>query len=118
MTISTSILDYMGKIEQSIFVLVSFVYEKKYYEGIYIYTSENIHLSVDDELEDVLGCKIESYFEYKDILRYLIKNVVPWSEIINNINEFNPESIIPITSETIVLADDIDSSEVTSATQS
>ena len=32
----------MGKIEQSIFVLVSFVYNNKYYEGIFVYASQDI----------------------------------------------------------------------------
>ena len=68
MTIETSILDYMGKIEQSIFVLVSFVYNNKYYEGIFVYTDEQIMLNVDDDLEGVLGCTIKQYKEYEDIL--------------------------------------------------
>jgi hypothetical protein len=118
MTIETSILDYMGKIEQSIFVLVSFVYNNKYYEGIFVYTDEQIMLNVDDDLEEVLGCTIKQYKEYEDILRFLIKNVVPWSEMINRIDDIDLSAYEPITSATVVLAQDIDNDQITSSTQS
>ena len=118
MTIETSILDYMGKIEQSIFVLVSFVYNDKYYEGMFVYTDEKIMLNVDDEFEKILGCDIKKHKEYEDILRFLIKNVVPWSEMINRIDDVDLSAYEQITSETVFIAQDIDSDQIISATQS
>lgn len=113
MEIKVSILDYLGKIEKGILVLVSFVYQEKYYEGMFFYTDEQILLNVDDEFEKTLGSKIEQHKEYKEILRYLIRNVVPWSEMITRIDELDLSIFEPKTSETVYLAGDVNSDDVT-----
>jgi len=118
MEIKASILDYLGKIESGILVLVSLMYNGKCYEGMFFYTDERIHITVDDQLEEAMGCDIKSHKEYTDILRFLIKSVVPWSEMINRIDELDFSAYELKESETIYLAGDVDSSEITSATQS
>ena len=119
MEIKVSILDYIGKIEEGILVLVSFVLREKYYEGMFVYTNDQILLTVDDALEQVIECKIEDYKDYQDILRFLIRNVVPWSEMITRIDDVDFSVFEPQTSETVYLAGDVDSSEViVSGTQS
>ena len=85
MKLEASVLDYLGKLGDGVLALISFTYEGKYYEGTFYYTSDQIMLNVDDDLEEVLGCGIKEYSEYEDILRFLIRNVVPWSEMINRI---------------------------------
>lgn len=117
MEIKVSILDYLGKIEEGIVVLVSFVYLGKYYEGMFIYTSEQIVLTVDDSLEKVIESKIEDYKDYQDILRFLIRNVVPWSEMITRIDDVDFSIFEPKTTETVYLAN-IEPSEVITGTQS
>lgn len=118
MKIKVSILDYLGKVEEGILVLISLVYLDKYYEGMFFYTDERILINVDEKLEEVIECKIEEYEEYTDILRFLIKGVVPWGEMVTRLDYLDFSQFEPIKSETIQLAGDVDSSEVTSATQS
>lgn len=112
MEIKVSILDYLGKIDNSILVLISFVYKGKYHEGIFVYTDEKILLTIDDSLEEAIGCRIEDYKEYTDILRFILKNVVPWSEMITRIDDVDFSIFEPKTSETVYLAGEVDSSEV------
>ena len=119
MEIKVSILDYLGKIETGILVLISLVYNGKCFEGTFFYTDEQILLNVDDTLEELIGCEIKNHKEYTDILRFLIKNVVPWGEMINRMDEvdfsiYGPKEEV----EKIYLAGDVDPSEITSATQS
>ena len=118
MQIKTSVLDYLGKIEGSIIVLVSFVLNDKYYEGMFVYTNEKISLTTDDSLENDLGCKIEKHEEYTDILRFLIKNVVPWNEMITRIDELDLSIFEQRTSDVVYLAGDVSSSEISFGTQS
>lgn len=118
MNIETSVLDYLGKIGNGVLALISFTYKDKYYEGMFYYTDEQIMLNVDDELESELGCGIKEYSEYEDILRFLIRNVVPWSEMINRIDEVDLSVFQPITTETVLLAEDLDSSQIISGTAS
>ncbi len=118
MNIKVSILDYLGKVEGGILVLISLVYLGKYYEGMFYYTDERILINVDDKLEEAIECKIEKHEEYTDILRSLIKNVVPWGEMMNRIDDLDFDKFLPIQSETIYLAGDVDASEIISSTQS
>jgi hypothetical protein len=119
MEIKVSILDYLGKIEKGILVLVSFVYQGKYYEGMFFYTDEQILLSVEDDFEKIIGCKIDEHKEYKEILKYLINNVVPWNEMITRIDELDLSIFEQRKSDTIYIAGDVDSNDITiSGTQS
>ncbi len=118
MEIKASILDYLGKIESGILVLVSLMYNGKCYEGMFFYTDEQIHITVDDQMEEAMGCDIKNHKEYTDILRFLIKNVVPWSEMINRIDDVDFSIYEPKESEIVYLAGDVDSTEIISATQS
>jgi len=57
--------------------------------------------------------------DYQDILRFLIRNVVPWSEMITRIDDVDFSAFEQQTSETIYLAGDVDSDDVKiSGTQS
>ena len=111
MDIKVSILEYLGKVETSIIVLISLVYNNKYYEGIFIYNDEKISLSIDDNLEKEIG-PIKEYKEYVDILRFLLKSVSPWSEIINTINDFDFNKFQPKTSEKVYIAANVNPNDV------
>ena len=117
MEIKVSILDYLGKIEKGIIVLISLVYNDKYYEGMFVYTDEQISLSVDDSLELIIG-DIKKHKDYVEILKFLIKNVVPWSEMIDKLKDVDMSIFIPITSEIVHLAGNVDPSQITTGTQS
>jgi len=86
------ILDYLGKIDEGIITLISLIHEGEYYEGTFYYNRDNIlALTVDSSLEEKLGCSIEEYEEYNEIMLSLIKKVVPVQEIINRLDKIDIE---------------------------
>lgn len=84
-----SILEYLGKLGQGIMVLISVVYEDEYYECTYFYTAEQLVLTAPEELEAAIGHKITEDKEYPEIIKFLIKKVVPYSEMYNRIDDID-----------------------------
>jgi hypothetical protein len=87
-TISVSILEYLGKVEDGVLVLIGVVHNKIYYEATFFYTSTSMIFTISEELEEVIG-DITKHAEYTLILTELIKKVVPYNEMIDNINPVN-----------------------------
>jgi hypothetical protein len=87
MKFNLSILEYLGKIEEGILVLISIVYNDKYYESTYFYTTDQIVLTVSEELEADLGHKIQDDPEYTEVIKFLLRKVVPYNEMIKRIDE-------------------------------
>lgn len=88
--ISINIIDYLGKHEEGIITLLSLGFKDKFYEATFFYTTEILVLTPDDELEKELGCEIEDYEGYNQLMIEIVKKVVPYEEIINIVDEFNP----------------------------
>ena len=84
------ILDYLGKHEDGILALVSLGYEGEYYEATFYYKEALLVLTVDEKLEQKLECPIEDWSGYQKLMYDLIRKVVPYDEMINRIDEFNP----------------------------
>lgn len=77
-----SVLDYLGKIESGVLVLLSFTIEDEYYEGTFFYTDESILLTVDDEIEKKLEVSnIEEWEGYVELIRNILKSIIPYGEI-------------------------------------
>lgn len=89
--ISVDILDYLGKHEDGILILLSLGYKGDYYEATFYYTRELVALTPDDELEKKLGCQIEDWYGYNNLMFDILKKVVPYEQMINMVDEFNPE---------------------------
>lgn len=86
--IKTSIIEYLGKVDGGILVLIGITYENKYYEGTFFYDPKNILLTVSEDLESIIG-DITKHPEYIDILKELLKKVVPYEEMYDRIDEVN-----------------------------
>jgi hypothetical protein len=84
-----SVLEYLGKFETGVMTLVSIIYEGTYYEGTYFYTSEDLVLTVPEELEVILGHVITEDENYPMIIRDIIKKVVPFTEIYNRMDDID-----------------------------
>jgi hypothetical protein len=71
--------------------LVSIIYDKKYYEGTFFYNKEDIVLTISEELESKIGHPIVDDAEYAEILKSILKRIVPYSEIYNRLDnvDFN-----------------------------
>lgn len=84
-TFDFSILEYLGKVEGGILVLLSVMHDKKYYEATFFYDDQNIILTIPDELEEIVG-DIKSHPEYMNCLRDILKKVVPFNEMFDRID--------------------------------
>lgn len=82
-----AILDYMGKYDNGIMVKVSITVDSDYFEGIFFYNENQCLITVEEELEtNYFGGPIEDWEDYVPLMQYLINHVVPWTEMINNID--------------------------------
>jgi len=81
--ISVDVLDYLGKHEDGIISLISLGYLDSFYEATFFYTNDLIALTPDDKLEDLLGCKIEDWVGYQELVFDILKRVVPFDQMIN-----------------------------------
>lgn len=84
-----SILEYLGKLENGVMVLMSIVYNDEYYEATYFYTDSQIVLTVEEKLEQDLGYKITEDEEYPKLISNIIKKVVPYKEIYNRMDDMD-----------------------------
>lgn len=119
MEIKSTVLDYLGKFEGGIMVLIALTCDNEYYEGVFFYNSDSIVFNADDRLEEKIGCKIESWEGYADLLRNILKNVVPYSQMISRIDDVDFSKYLEVKDDVSGdVAEDIDSSEIIHATQS
>lgn len=88
MKFKANILDYLGKYEDGILVLLTIEYNNSYYDATYFYNKEHLLLTVSDDLDTLLENDITSYPEYPDLIRSLIKATIPYDEIINRLDFF------------------------------
>lgn len=90
MKFSASILDYLGRFEDGVLVLLSIKYEDVYYDATYFYNDTHLVLTPCDELDEKLGIDITTDGDYPDLIRFLLKKTIPYGEIINRLDEYNP----------------------------
>jgi hypothetical protein len=89
---TVDILDYIGKHEDGILVLLSIGHEEEYYEASFYYRENFVVLTVQENLEEKLNSKIEDWEGYESLMYQIVTKVVPFKEMINRIDEFNPEN--------------------------
>jgi hypothetical protein len=85
MTIKPSIIDYIGKFENGIFVKVGLSMDEDFYDAIFYYTESEMVLTVDQKLTEKIGF-IENHPEYLHILKYLISKAEPFEKIIDQLD--------------------------------
>ena len=84
---TADIIDYLGKYENGVLVLLSIGYKGEFTEGTIYYSNEMLSLTVDESVEEDLGMKIEFWDGDRDLLISILKKVVPYNEIINRLDE-------------------------------
>lgn len=89
--ITVDVLDYLGKFDDGVISIISLGYKGTYYEASFFYKENIAALTPDERLEDELGCQIEDFKDYNELMLSILKKVVPYNEIINIIDDFNPE---------------------------
>lgn len=87
MQITPSVVDYLGKYESGIVVLVSLMYQDNYYEGIFYYTDDRMIITVDDSLKSLIG-EIELHEDFFPLMEKIINIVQPYERIINDLKDY------------------------------
>lgn len=83
------IIEYLGKIEDGVLVILSVNYEDEYYESTFYYKNQFVTLTVDEKLEEILGCNIENWKGYNKFVLEIVEKIVPYNEIVNTLDEID-----------------------------
>ena len=120
MEIKADIVDYMGKYETGVLVLINVGIDKKFYEGTLFYSDNDIVLTVDNSIEEKLGSEIELWDGYKDLLESILSKLIPYEEISKRIDEVDFEKYVSFYEEDFkkVVNDEVNPDEIIVATQS
>jgi hypothetical protein len=109
-SIKADIVDYLGKYENGVLVLLSVSYNDEFSEGTLYYSNEILALTVDESIEEKLGHKIELWSGYRELLISILKKVVPYDEIINRLDEV--DLTIYVDDNISVDGEDIDEDDI------
>ena len=110
--ITADIVDYLGKYENGVLVLLSIGYKEEFTEGTIYYSDKMLALTVDESIEQDLGTPIELWDGYKDLLVSILKKVVPYNEIINRLDEVDFADYFKDKDEDTQVGEDIDDSDI------
>ena len=111
--ITADILDYLGKYENGVLVLLTIGYKGQFTEGTIYYSNEALALTVDESIEQDLGMKIEFWDGYRDLVISILKKVVPYNEIINRLDEIDVSKYTEASIES-KQGEDIDNEDIQS----
>lgn len=110
--ITADIVDYLGKYENGVLVLLSIGYKDEFTEGTLYYSDKMLALTVDESIEQDLGTPIELWDGYRELLVLILKKVVPYNEIINRLDEVDFADYFKDKDEDTQVGEDIDDSDI------
>ncbi len=117
MEIKADIVDYMGKYENGVIVLLSINCDGSFSEGTVFYTEDNLVLTVDELVEDKVG-PIENWNGYKELLESIFKKLIPCNEISTRIDELDLDKYIDTPEDGEYVDSEINPDDIILATQS
>jgi hypothetical protein len=82
------IIEYLGKFEDGVLVLISLKYEDNYYDTTFYYKDNFVTLTIDDDLEQIIG-QIELWVGYNNLVLDIMKKVIPSDEILGRLDELD-----------------------------
>lgn len=120
MEIKADIVDYMGKYETGVLVLINVGVDDKFYEGTLFYSDKDIVLTVDNSIEEELGSEIELWDGYKDLLESILGKLIPYEEISKRIDDIDFEKYVSYYEDDLgkVVVDEVKPEDIIVATQS
>lgn len=87
MEITASVLDYIGKYEGGILVSVGLMFNEKYYNSIFYYTSDEMIINVEESMTKEMGFEIELHKHYLDLLKSILQQCDLYENIIDKLEE-------------------------------
>jgi len=112
MEIKVDIVDYMGKMDGGVLVLLSINCDGSFSEGTIFYTSDNLALTVSEEVEKKIGTKIELWSGYKDLIESVLKKLIPCEELLSRIDDVDFSKYLEYDGETGFVEDEIDPDDI------
>lgn len=85
------ILEYLGKHDGGVIVMLTIFYDNEYYDATFFYNKDFLALTPDESFEQKIGCQIEDWEKYIDLVYLIIDKIVPYEEIINIVSDFDPK---------------------------
>ena len=82
------IIEYLGKFEDGVLVLISLNYEDNYYDTTFYYKDNFVTLTIDDDLEQIIG-QVELWSGYNNLVLDIMKKVIPSDEILGRLDEID-----------------------------
>ena len=82
------IIEYLGKFEDGVLVLISLKYEDNYYDTTFYYKDNFVTLTIDDDLEQIIG-QVELWSGYNNLVLDIMKKVIPSDEILGRLDEID-----------------------------
>ena len=82
------IIEYLGKFEDGVLVLISLNYDDNYYDTTFYYKDNFVTLTIDDDLEEIIG-QIELWSGYNNLVLDIMKKVIPSDEILGRLDEID-----------------------------
>ncbi len=110
--ITADIVDYLGKYEDGVLVLLTIGYKEEYTEGTLYYSDKMLALTVDESIEKDLDSPIEFWSGYKELLISILKRVVPYNEIINRLDDVDFNQYFGDINIESVEGEDIDEDDI------
>jgi hypothetical protein len=109
--ITADIIDYLGKYEDGVLILLSVCYNDKFTEGTLYYSDKMLALTVDEDIENDIG-PIELWPGYKDLLISIFKRAIPYNEIINRLDDVDFEQYFGDVDDDSIKGEDIDEDDI------
>ena len=112
MEIKIDIVDYMGKMEDGILVLLSVNCDGSFTEGSIYYTQDNLILTVDESIENKIGSPIELWSGYQDLVVATLKKLIPCDELLKRMDDVDFSKYLEYDGETTFVEDEIDPDDI------
>jgi hypothetical protein len=89
MELTFDIIEYMGKLDDGVFVLLNLnVNNTDFFDAVFYYKENLVALTVDEQFEKMIGTTIEDFPGYNELMTGIISRVIPYKDAINIVNEF------------------------------
>lgn len=79
------IIEYFGKIDEGVLVIISLNYNDNHYDSTFYYKESFVTLTIDEDLEELIGI-IEEWDGYNELILNIMSKVIPYNEIINRLD--------------------------------
>lgn len=111
MEIKADIIDYMGKYEDGVLVLLSVVCDGAYTEATIFYNDKDLLLTVDDSIEEKINMPIEAWSGYKKLLESILSRLIPAAEVRGRLDDVDFSNFLPDDDDIFIEDEEVDEDE-------